>query len=276
MLRRTLLALLAAAALLLPSAALAGRADDLIRLLRLGEVLEIMGLEGLKHGEEIGDGLLGPRRGSGWETRVAAIYAGERIEARFRRHLDAALAASDKELGRIDAFFGSEIGQRILELEIGARRAMLDPAVDADARAAAVDLRVTDGDRFEKLERFAAANDLVEQNVVGGLNSTFAFYRGLRDSGAPGFDMTEGDMLAEVSGQEADIRDDIEEWLFGYLALAYSPLAPEEVEAYIAFSEAPEGQLLNAALFAAFNRLFEEVSLELGLAAGQLLAAEDI
>ena len=276
MLRLALGVVLAAGLLWQPIPTHADTTERLVETLRLDEVIEIMRLEGLDHGAEIGESLLGPRAGRAWTATVSAIYREEALQARFASLLEAALEGDAAVAEDIEGFFGSETGQRILELEIGARRAMLDPAVDEDARSALVAMRAEEAPRLELLERFAAANDLIEQNVAGGLNSTFAFYTGLRDGGAPGFDIGEKDMLADVWGQEEEIRADLEEWLFAYLALAYGPLEDGELDAYIAFSELPSGQALNAALFAAFNGLFEETSWQLGQAAGQLLASEDI
>ncbi len=49
-----------------------------------------------------------------------------------------------------------------------------------------------------------------------------------------------------------------------------------ELDSYIAFWESPAGQRLNAALFAAFDTVFRDVSLELGKAAGIAMQGRDI
>jgi hypothetical protein len=61
-----------------------------------------------------------------------------------------------------------------------------------------------------------------------------------------------------------------------YLAMAYQPLSDADLEAYIAFSRTPEGQVLNRALFAAFDALFNALSRDLGLAAARLMAGQDL
>ena len=97
-----------------------------------------------------------------------------------------------------------------------------------------------------------------------------------RPSAAGGAPRDEGEMLAEVWGQEDQVRADTEAWLFPFLALAYQPLSDAELKAYVAFSASPEGQRLNRALFAGFDAVFEAVSADLGRAAGLELRGRDI
>jgi hypothetical protein len=46
--------------------------------------------------------------------------------------------------------------------------------------------------------------------------------------------------------------------------------------AYVAFSQTPEGQRLNGALFAAYDKVFRKVSYDLGRAAALLMQGSDI
>lgn len=83
-------------------------------------------------------------------------------------------------------------------------------------------------------------------------------------------------MLAEVWAQEPDIRAETESWLYPFLALAYKPLSDADVEAYLAFSESEAGRAMNAAMFAAFDEVFREISHDLGRAAAEMLSGRDI
>ena len=76
--------------------------------------------------------------------------------------------------------------------------------------------------------------------------------------------------------QEDQVRQETEDWLWPYLALAYQPLSDEEMQAYQVFSEAPEGRALNAALFAAFDASFVRISGELGRAVALMVQGQDI
>lgn len=270
-------ALLACAVLIaqtVPAAAGAGRSAALVEALRLGELLEIMREEGLDHGAEIGATLLGARADRAWTAAVERIYAPDRMLGIMERRIDAELGEDPAALDTMIDFFASERGQRVVELEIGARRAMLDSAIDQAARDAWERIADEDPPRADRLRRFADVGDLIEANVVGGLNSTFAFYMGLLDGGDTR--MGEGEVLADVWAQEPGIRAEIEEWLFAYLALAYGPLEDADLDVYTAFFETAEGKALNTARFAAFHEMFETLSRDLGRAAGALLEGEEL
>jgi hypothetical protein len=88
--------------------------------------------------------------------------------------------------------------------------------------------------------------------------------------------MTEAEMLADVWSQEPDIRAETEGWLYPFLALAYEPLSDADIEAYLAFSESQAGQAMNAALFAAFDKVFSDISRDLGRAVAEMLSGRDI
>ena len=260
----------------LPAAAGAEQRAELLEALRLPELIEIMRSEGLDHGAEIGESLLGPRDGPGWAATVAAIYGRERMLGIMTERLEVELASAEAEVAAMLGFFASGQGQRLVELEISARRAMLDPEIEAAARDRWAEMAEDGGDRVEALRRFADVADLIEANVVGGLNSTYAFYIGLMDGELRGGWVGRGEVLADVMAQEPEIRAEIEEWLFAYLSLAYGPVGAADLDAYIAFFETPAGERLNVALFAAFHEMFETLSRDLGLAAGRILMAEDI
>ena len=115
---------------------------------------------------------------------------------------------------------------------------------------------------------------MINYNVMGAMNASLAFMRGLSESGA--FEMTEDQILTDVWGQEAEIRSDTTEWLYGYMLMAYEPLSDAELQAYIDLSETKPGQAMNAALFAGFDAMFDGVSYGLGQAASQVMAGDDI
>jgi hypothetical protein len=151
---------------------------------------------------------------------------------------------------------------------------MVDDGVEAAARDAYAMAKADDTALLSRVERFVEANDLVEANVEGALNASFQFYRGLVDGGA--FEMSEADILADVWAQEDATRADTREWLLGFLLLAYGPLEKAALDDYIALSRSEAGQALNRALFAGFNRMFDEVSYALGLAAARQMQAQEL
>jgi alkylhydroperoxidase/carboxymuconolactone decarboxylase family protein YurZ len=243
--------------------------------MQIGPMLAVMHEEGLAYGEDLATDLLGGPSDR-WSAIVRRIYDTPTMEAAFSTRFAAEMAAHPDALGPIEAFFASPQGQRIVMLEIEARRALLDQAVE-DAAAVLMQDMVAAGDpRLEKLQAFVASADLEDQNVVGAMNANFAFMQGMAAAGGPAAQMTEEAMLADVWGREADVRASTREWLYSYLALAYQPLDDADLAAYAAFWETDAGQTANAALFAAFDTVFVGISRNLGQAAAVQMQGDDI
>jgi hypothetical protein len=246
----------------------------LLTAVGIEDVLDIMREEGISYATELAGDLFPGRGGAQWSAMVERIYDREAMEEAVRSRAEPAL--SEAEVEELTEFFTSETGRRIVSLEISARRALLDEAVEEmseESYAAALE----EGDpRLDLLEAFVEANDLVERNVVGALNSNYAFYAGLADGGAFDFDLTEDQILRDVWGQEPEIRSDTTEWLYSYLYLAYRPLSDNELEAYIALSSSEAGQALNGALFEGFDAMFNGISAALGMAAAQFMGGQEL
>lgn len=247
----------------------------LVAALRVQDLLDVMRLEGLDYGKSLEEDLFPGQGGARWQAAVEHIYDAGRMQAGFEAVLLRELAQQPALIAPAQEFFSSERGKSILMLELEARRALLDPAVEDAAKVAFADMAEGNAPRFAQIKAFAAANDMIEANVIGALNANLSFYKGMAEGGALG-EMTEPDMVAEVWGQEAQVRADTEEWLFPYLSLAYQPVSDPDLDAYIAFSQTPAGQHLNTALYAAFDALFLAISHDLGYAAARQITGQDI
>lgn len=250
------------------------RIEKLISVLRIGEVMDIMALEGGAYADFIADDLFPTGGGPLWAQEVARIYDAPRMQAMMTRRFAAEL--SQASVAEMLAFFTSPLGARVTGLEISARRAMLDPSVEEQAIAAYHARLDSENPELDRLTRFIEANDLIDANVVGGMNSNIAFYRGLVEGGAFPFEMTDEQILRDVWQQEPDIRSETIEWLYAYLSMAYHPLSDAELSAYTDLSVSRAGRDFNRALFAAFDVLFDDISYQLGVAAGQVMSGEDI
>jgi hypothetical protein len=246
----------------------------LVDALGLGELLPIMRDEGLAYGADIAADMFPGQSPARWNALVDEIYDADRMRSVMTEELAQRLTPT--EVDTLMQFFDGELGRRIVRLEVSARRALLDDAVEEASIAALEEMRADDDPRLELLTEFIEVNELVEMNVVGALNSNYAFYQGLDAGGAFDGSLTESEMLADVWRQEEEIRAETEEWVYSYLGMAYRPLDDDEIAAYTALSRTPEGQALNAALFGAFEVLFNAISRDLGLAAAQMMAGEDI
>ena len=250
------------------------QAAELFEVMRLADILAVMRDEGLEYGESIGNDLLPGGANAEWTGTVDQLYRLDRMIARVEIDFTAALDGAD--IGPMIEFFATEKGQEIIALEITARTALMDDAVEEASREMAAIAMADETGRYQLIDRFITANDLIESNVVGALNSNYAFFTGLVDGGALGGTLTEDQILADVWAQEPEIRTNTTEWVVSFLLMAYQPLSDEDIEAYIAFSESEAGQDLNRALFAGFDGLFEDISRGLGLAAADQMSAQDL
>lgn len=246
--------------------------DRYYEALKMEEVFKILQDEGVQGAIEIAQEDEAITMSPAWTSRARQIYSIEKMDAAFRMGLS---AATDLE-GSEDAiaFFESDLGQRIVDIELAARTALADDATEAAAAENVVALRETDPDRIALYEQFIEANNLVDSNVMGALNANLAFYRGLGTNELFGA-LDESSMLNQVYTQEPEIRDEMEDWTMNFSALAYSLLSMDEMKDYVAISEEPSGQQLNTALFAGFDQVFEMHSFELGRAMAEFMAGDD-
>jgi hypothetical protein len=252
--------------------ATAAPVDELMQALRLPEMIEVMRAEGLAYGTELGQDLFAGGTSARWEGRLSEVYDTEKMMTVVRGGFTSAL--QDTDIAPLLSYFESETGQRIVELELEARRAMVEDDVEQAARESYRAMQVDEDPRLDQVARFIAANDLLEANVTGALNASFQFYSGLVDGG--GMQMTEADILSDVWAQEEETRFDTEEWLNAFLLMAYAPLEDEVLDTYIDISSSREGKALNRALFTAFNGMYDELSYGLGLVAAQEMQGQDL
>ncbi|MDU8913139.1 DUF2059 domain-containing protein [Aestuariicoccus sp. MJ-SS9] len=264
--------LVIAACFVVPLAAPAEPADDLLEALQVPAIIDIMRDEGLAYGAEMEADLMVGKAGPDWARTISRIYDTDLMYDAVRKSFGETMP--EDSIPPMLAFFSSDLGQRIVSLELGARRAMVDTHVEQEARAVFREMEMENDPRLDTLRAFVAANDLLEANVVGALNASYRFFLGLVDGG--GFEMSEEDILADVWSQEEETGADTREWLYAYLNLAYGPLSDQEVEDYTALSETRSGRALNAALFAAFNRMYNDISYMMGLAAARQMQAQEL
>lgn len=276
MLRRMMLILPMLGLALMPLGAASEEPSQLGAALNLPKLAQILHREGLDYGASLEAEMFLGQGGARWAAEVARIHDPSRILAGLEAGLAPYFADTPKALDEAVAFFASDFGQRIIGLELSAREAMLDKDTTEAAELAFEALSAKGGDRLAALERFVQVNDLIASNVAGAMNSNLAFMQGMMDGGAMDQTMPEADMLADLWSQEDKITQDIENWVFPFVAMAYQPLDAADLAAYTAFCETPTGQRVNAALFDAFDKVFAAVSYDLGRAAAGFLTAQDI
>ncbi|MCU0827409.1 MAG: DUF2059 domain-containing protein [Tabrizicola sp.] len=247
-----------------------------IQALRLADLFAVLRDEGLAYGTTLETDMFPGGGGAAWPEAVSQIYDVPTLRARFDAVLQAELGSDTEILRDLLDFYESDLGKRVVGLEIDARRAFIDDAAEDAARVAADRRRAENDPRHDQLERFIAAGDLLEMNVAGALSGNLAFLTGMNETGLYDEALPQADIMADVWGQEEQIRSDTTSWLHAFLGLAYQPLTEAELDAYIAFMESPAGQRLNAALFLAYDQVFRQVSQDLGRAAGLAMQGRDI
>ncbi|MEO0372207.1 MAG: DUF2059 domain-containing protein [Pseudomonadota bacterium] len=256
-------------------AALADRAEDFAALMdaiRLADTVAIMRDDGLSYGSTLIEDMMIGADTPGWRIRVDRIYD----EARMREGLIAGLEAELEgvELDPMLALFTSDLGGRVIALELAARRAFSDEAVELAARDRFEDLTDNDDPLVDQITTMMDDSDLVNFNVMGIMNSNMMLYRGLSDGGA--LELGEDDILRDVWASEPSVREESTGWLQGYFLTCYETLEAEELEQYAAFWRTGEGRALNAALFAVFDQMYEDLSYLLGRAAAEQLKSEEL
>lgn len=248
--------------------------DVLFAAMGMDDMLAIMQSEGIEYGAQIADDLFPGRATTEWTVKVENIYALDSMTQIVRTGLEEALA--DADVDGVIAFFESDLGQTIVDLEVSARKALMDDDLEDASKAAAAIALADETPRAALVTTFVETNDLLETNVVGAMNANYAFYMGLVDGGGLTQGMSQDEILADVWSQEPEIRQNTAEWIYAYLLLAYQPLSDEELQSYIAFSQSEAGQDINTALFIAFDGMFEGISGELGFAASAFMVGQEL
>lgn len=270
--RYVIAAALSLAALVPLTASGAGDIDELSDVLLLEDVIKVLRVEGLRYGEGLNEDLLSGTGGRYFSDKVERIYDPEAMLSVLEASLEKRLTPEETRAA-LD-FFGSDAGRRILQLEISARVAMVDPAVDELADAIYAEAVADENARVDAIMNFIEINDLNERNVTGALSSNYHFFNGLVEGGS--HRMSEAEILDEVWSQEDAIRADTLIWLQSFLYMAYGPLSDSEMQDYLDFSETEAGQALNGALFDGFDAMYREIYFALGLSVAEALQSSEL
>lgn len=264
------------AALMLTAGLVSAQTSSMIEryyvALDMDTVFEVLREEGVAAGQDVPeDGGVTPS--PAWTARLERIYGSENAKKLFGEGMRSIKDIEGSEAAL--AFFEGELGARIVQIEIDARRALSADGGEDAATLTVAQLRKDDPALYLMYQEFIKVNDLVESNVAGALNSNLAFYRGMATNEQYAEGITESFMLNSVWEQEPDIRKEMQEWTMNFSSMAYSTLSKAELQRYIDISKTPAGQRLNSVLFAGFDQMFEAQSFELGRATAEFLIGED-
>lgn len=252
------------------------RAAELEQVLMIPDLLEVMQREGIAYGDDLAAQFFNGQPDGDWQADVSRIYDPVRVGRAFDALFTAELAKTGVDPAPMIEFFRSPLGQRILTLELSARAAMIDDAIEEEAKVA-LDRLEDEGDaRLSMIRAYVEVNHLIDMNVSSALNANLAFLSALSASGGFQQQMPEDEILSQVWSQEEEVRSETERWLLAFSLMAYSPLSDEEMRTYMSFSETPAGVALNRALFAAYDGIFTDISRELGRSAGRRMGGTSL
>jgi hypothetical protein len=247
----------------------------LIAALRLYDLMAVLSAEGIAAADQMEADMFPGQGSAAWQAVVSRIYSTDQMIADMEAAFPTDIFTTDM-LADLTTYFTTDPGAAIITAELEARRIFAQPDVEAAANEVYADSLAAENPRLDLLREFVAANDLLERNVMGALNSNFGFYQGLSDGNAFPAPMPEDLMLAEVWAQEPQIRADAEEWLYSFQLMAYDGISDADVQSYVDLSRTPAGQALNTALFTAFDAVLNRISYDLGQAAAVFVAGEEI
>ncbi len=267
---RAFLVFLAACVWAIPVQAGAERLQELYDLMHVRTAVEILAEEGMSYALDSEEVLFqGPASGD-WGAALKSVYDPDQLEPIVRSGFEQGLAGAD--LGPLIAFFDTPTGQKVVALELSARRAFVARDVEQTARETWRQ-NPTGLAHAAAISQYIEVNDLIERNVIGSMNANMRF---LRAFNADNMDLSEADILSDIWAEEDRMRADTVEWMNAFLSMAYAPLEADEMQANLDLWQSPSGQALNNALFLGFDRMFEQVSEELGKAAAGILAQQEL
>ncbi|MGV6848608.1 MAG: DUF2059 domain-containing protein [Marinibacterium sp.] len=247
--------------------------EDLASVLRIDDLMGLVREEGLRNAAEIL-----PKTASGTVSdpilRAAVdVFDPVGMQADMREALE--LRMSPAQMRDAVAFFSAPAGRNLIELELSARRAIMDPQIEEIARAAWQERSGREDDALvDAIRRFVRINDLITRNAGATMVARYEYLQGLAEGGGKVID--EDAALMEIWAHEPEVVKETESWLMGYLLLAYGPVPVADIEAYNEFSLDPAGEALNDAIFAGFETSYRRIARALGRIAGEAGAARDL
>lgn len=248
--------------------------EPLLKAMQFKQVIETILQESRVYGATLDKQMLQGRGGEKWQNLLGEIYDEDRIWNAFISKLETELSGQDT--AAMLEFWKTDLGQRIVVLENSGRIAFADDDIEQDSRARFREMVQNNHPRVAMLREFVAAGDFFEVNLSNAMDANYAFMSGMVQSGVFDREITEEEILRNTWENEAEIRKDIREWIYAFLALAFQPLTDAELQAYIDFSNTKAGRVLNNAQFVAYNYVFKTISKALGVSVGEFLRSSDL
>ncbi|MEO0668177.1 MAG: DUF2059 domain-containing protein [Pseudomonadota bacterium] len=234
--------------------------DQLFNAMGIPGLIAAFAEDGRETIGDINSGFLGGQGGDVFTETAQRLYDPARMEAELRASFRQLVDPADARQAVV--FFDSAQGQRIVALEVQARQAMVDDALEDAAKAASTDA----GD---DVLRLISVRDLVEVNTDIAMAARTAFYDGFL-AAAPSTD------APDIEGQRGTVAEDTRTWITGYYMLVASAMEDDDLDTYTAFWETDVAQRVDAALSDAFEQSYVSLSYGMGQIVGRLMPQNDL
>lgn len=250
--------------------------DRLMSTIQLEQMLNVMIEEELGFGEDLRADMLPEVTSARWSRELRAGLSLSVLKPMFVAAFSQALSGADTRnahlTAEIAALGADPVMAKAIDLEVKARRLLLDPDVEAAAFEQAAKSEKTK--RYKDLANYIEALDLVEINVAGSLNSNLVFYREMVRGGAFPYEVTEQEMLGDVAAEADSMRQEIGEWLTAYLYMAYAPMSDVEFARFSKLGLSAAGRAFYHASDRGYDAVFAHNSKVMGAMVAGHLAGE--
>jgi hypothetical protein len=239
----------------------------LLESVQTNRLLSILATEAIESGSDVDRDFLNGEGGDFFRETVTRLNDPKRLAPKLEAIYTESMTETQRD--SVALFFESDLGQRIIDLELSAREAMIDAEVEA-----AVKERVAGSGVPPLVQQLIDESRLVERNTEDSLGIVKEFFLGIRSAGQD--ELTPGQIDAIVEESRAEVEADTREWLGAFLTLSYSPLSDDELSTYLEFWRTDAGRAFDEALFAAFRQIIGENSFAVGQLVGRLQLSQDI
>ncbi len=246
--------------------------QDLYAALHMDEVVAVMRQEGLDEAEATAEMYLKNSARNNFDRAVDTLYSEASIEGQLLNGLRAALSEADAELAL--EFYRTPLGMLVGKLETTGRVAISNDAVEEMAISIVQQALQAKDERAELLQSATEEMGLTEYNLSGAFAARFAFLSGLAEADELG--ISQDQIIELIAADEDSLRAEIDQWVLGYIFMAYRPLSDTELSDYLAFQMSSIGTALNHALFESFNAVSVHNAGQLGKLLASAIQARDL
>ncbi|SNY52518.1 hypothetical protein SAMN06297129_2331 [Pseudooceanicola antarcticus] len=195
-----------------------------------------------------------------WDVMAARVFRNDPIQDLALDMLSATL--TEKEMATAQEFYGSDLGQRLVEVE-NASHLSTDAERGEKAEAALAEVMAArDIARLSALERLISALDETSDGALAMAEVQSRFMIAARNAGVIELSVGDDELRALITGQFREMAaDDGIEAGMASAALTYEDFSTEEIDAYAEALEDPDMQrvyeLMNAVQYEVMADRFE-------------------